>query len=293
MQVLCVFARPVTVWHLPSSLYDGWQVVVHKHYSPLDGDATPENNGAWIAADKARFQGDCRAMSSKQRRVLKGCGADVKHTVTEGRQGERQGYCQSLTAAQSCKKHTAPATEKEKMEGGEMLLLFLKGSDLKVWNICMLNQVQSSCDERPGRGTAYLSWFLSRRCDVGLSRQGDGNEHRRWSVGPIDTCAGPWALRRSPLLLLLLLLCHLSVSSMVSSHGLLLRYNHFHLPVKPPGRPRSGTKDSESEKEKEGRRDFSLQYKHISSLPSPPLEVPRQTKSKCCRVTFLFLSGIL
>lgn len=122
------------------------------------------------------------------------------------------------------------------------------------------------------------SRFFSWGCDVGLSHQGDGNEHRRWSVGPIDTCASPWALPRSPLLLLFL--CHPSVSPMVSSHGLLLRYNRFHLPVKPPGRLRSGTKDSMSEREKKGRRDFSLQYKHISSLPSPPLKLPRQIKSK-------------
>lgn len=86
------------------------------------------------------------------------------------------------------------------------------------------------------------------------------SEPSRWwkwaQAGPIDTCAGPWAFWRSLLLLLLLLFCHLSVSPMVSSHGLLLQYNCYHLPVKPLGRWRPETNDSESEKVKEGRREF-------------------------------------
>lgn len=239
---------------------------------------------------------------------LQACGADVKHTVTEGRQSERQGYCQSLTAAQKLTK--TYSTCHGEWEGGgrrnDFVVLMRMSSSFKsrphsvkhLHTVSTLIKPWSKNSHPWERNCIYCvertySWFGSRWSDVGLSRQGDGNEHGRWSVGLMDTCAGPWALRRSPLLLLLLPLCHLSVSPMVSSHGLLLRYNRFHLPVKPPGRPRSGTKDSESQLRKEGRRDFSLQYKHISSLPSPPLKVPCQTKSKCCRVLFLFLSGIL
>lgn len=36
-------------------------------------------------------------------------GADDKHTVSELRQDERRGYCQSMTAASDCGKHPTPA----------------------------------------------------------------------------------------------------------------------------------------------------------------------------------------
>ena len=71
----------------------------------------------------------------------------------------------------------------------------------------------------------------------------------------------------------------LSLSSlhllMVSSHGLLLHYNRFHLPVKPLVRWRSETKDSESESEKESRRDF---FSPIQTNLLPPL-APSQSPS--------------
>lgn len=61
------------------------------------------------------------AMGAERLWEVQACGADVKHTVTEGRQSERQGYCQRLTAAQNWKKNnkkknTIPAMENERME---------------------------------------------------------------------------------------------------------------------------------------------------------------------------------
>lgn len=101
----------------------------------FDGGAVPNLKETWAAADKGCFQCDCRvpwscnikqaATSAERLWEAQTCGADVKHTVTEGRQSERQGYCQSLTAAQNWKKqHTAPATENEMMEERESILLF-------------------------------------------------------------------------------------------------------------------------------------------------------------------------
>lgn len=76
---------------------------------------------------------------------------------------------------------------------------------------------------------------------------------------------------------LLLLLCHPFISSMVSSLGLLLQYNRFHLPVKPPGRPRSGTKDSERENEKRGQDFF---FTPIQTHPLPALSSSHSPSSE-------------
>lgn len=157
--------------------------------------------------------------------------------------------------------------EKERMEEGESILLFDEnefifldhGSKCEAsarW--VMSNQAWSKISHPWERNCIFFSreailliTFPVVRCR---------SEPSRWwkwaQAGPIDTCAGPWAFQRSLLLLLLLLLCHLSVSLMVSSHGLLLQHNRFHLPVKPPGRLRSVTKDSEREKVEEGRGEF-------------------------------------
>lgn len=120
----------------------------------------------------------------------------------------------------------------------------------------------------------HSSWLLSPWSDVGLSHQGDGNKHRRWSVGMIDTCAGPWALIGSRFLLLLSF-CHLVVSLMVSSHGLLLRNNRFHLPVKPPGRLWLGKK---KRKKKMVRAWKKLRAGGISpaNINTSPPSTPRQ-----------------
>lgn len=96
----------------------------------FDSVATLSQNGIWVAADKGCYRCDCRASWSCDGKgaerlwEVQAWGADVKHTVTEGRQSERQGYCQSLTAAQNWEKHTVPATENCRMKEGEIILLF-------------------------------------------------------------------------------------------------------------------------------------------------------------------------
>ena len=66
------------------------------------GDATQSQNGT---CSSGWYRCDCGASRSwsvegaERLWEVQAWGADVKHTVTEGRQSERQGYCQSLTAA--------------------------------------------------------------------------------------------------------------------------------------------------------------------------------------------------
>lgn len=117
------------------------------------------------------------------------------------------------------------------------------------------------------KGDAYLGYqtvllisFMVFRC---------GSEPSLWWKWARALILGPdrhvcWPVSAPKISLLLL--CHPFISSMVSSLGLLLQYNRFHLPVKPPGRLRSGTKDSESENEKRGQ-DF---FFHSNTNTSPP-----------------------
>lgn len=105
------------------------------------------------------------------------------------------------------------------------------------------------------KGDIFLISFLVVRCRSELSRLMEMN------TGADPLARSTHVLARectadSPFPLLLLL-CHLSISPMVSSNGLLLHRNRFHLPIKPRGRARWGTKDSESmSRKKESRRIF-------------------------------------
>lgn len=61
-------------------------------------------------------------------------GADVKYTVTEGRQVVGRGYCQGMTTPLNWDKHTAPAR-------GVVILKETSSFKIKVCNICMLTEV--------------------------------------------------------------------------------------------------------------------------------------------------------
>lgn len=161
---------------------------------------------------------------------------------------------------------------------------------IKLWSNISTSVGERSCIFYK-KGDIFLISFLVVRCRSELS-------------GLMEMNTGADPLARSTHVLarectadspfpLLLLLCHLSISPMVSSNGLLLHCNRFHLPIKPSqGAEQDGEQKTVRAWAEGEQEDFFSLYNTNTSPPSAPL-VPRQNKPKCCRVTLLFLSNVL
>lgn len=149
---------------------------------------------------------------------------------------------------------------------------------IKLWSNVSHLLERSCIFYKKGTYSSFLSWWF----DVGRSCQGWWkwtqalirwpDQHMCWPVSALQTLPFP------------------SFSFSVISPSLpwfpptvyYYTANRFHLPIKPTGRARWGTKDSESmSRKKEGRRNFcSTQHKHISLCsPRPSSEQTQMLQS--------------
>lgn len=131
--------------------------------------------------------------------------------MTQERQQRDRATVRAWSLHKAEEKKTGTVDENERLEGREVNFLLQREQSssfkisakhlhaesilIKVWSKCDLT---AALKEMHILGIRQYSWFLSWCFVVGLSRHFDGNEHGRWFSGPIDTCAGPWALQRSP-----------------------------------------------------------------------------------------------
>lgn len=249
MQVLHVFCQicpRVRVWHLTSVESFHWWLTCFKRARACvwwrrnteQVWFLPQLKVAVCYVDRAPWRCSCCWKGGRGRG-----GADVKHTVNQGRQSSR--LLSEPDIPDGCYKLN---TKKEKVLRKDFVVSkehrssfkFRPQSDKHLQAESSLIKLQSEICKKKcnymfwGKENIFLVSFLGIWCRSELSwwwKWAQALIHRPdwhmcWPVSPLQP---PFP------------------SSLRLSHGLLLQRNRFHLPVKPPGRGRTGTKEQEQE----------------------------------------------